>query len=86
MPRVDDVSDLLLNTQQLAEALGARIETIYAWRNRGWITPEGDPAGQLKYRLSAVIDRLTKRGAESTDGRTKYAVGRFLEHIAKKQS
>ena len=44
------MSDLLLNTQQLAEALGARIETIYAWRNRGWITPEGDPAGQLKYR------------------------------------
>ena len=78
------MSNDLLTTKQLAEALGARNETIYAWQNRGWITPE-EGAGQRKYSLESVVDGLRKRGQQSTDGRTKYAVGKFLDNIASNQ-
>ena len=78
------MSNDLLTTQQLAEALGARNETVYAWQHRGWITPEKGP-GQRKYSLESVVDGLKKRSQQSNDGRTKYSVAKFLDHIARSQ-
>lgn len=62
--------DGLLNTQQVARMLGRQPGTIYSWKSRGIISPDGlDERGRPLYRARTARDaekEVRKNGIEAS--------------------
>lgn len=63
---LDNLTDPLLTVREAALVLNVCKDTVRRWNNRGLLLATRTPAGQRRFRLSAIVTLMEKRGATPT--------------------